>query len=280
MKKLGFIGAGNMGGAMLEGVLKSGLMRPEEICVQTLGDRERAEIKERFGVTLLNSNADLAQMAQTIVLTVKPNIYLQVLEEIAPYLSHDQILIAVAPSYTIQSLRALIGKKVKIARTMPNTPARVGMGMTGICFSKDMTLDDQDLVMAIFSSFGKAEIVSEAQMAAVTAVSGSSPAFAFMAIEAMMQGAVKLGLGPKEALTFATQAFEGACRMVAETGLTPAQLRDGVCSPGGTTIEGVIALEQNGFKGNLIQAMEKTAEKFHKMENQASQDVLNREKGE
>lgn len=280
MRKLGFIGAGNMGGAMLEGVLASGLMGPDDIWVQTLGDRERAQIKEKFGVGLLDSNADLAQKSQMLVLTVKPNIYPEVMTEIAPYITRDQIVITVAPSYTIRTLQRLAGKKIKVARAMPNTPARVGKGMAGICFSSGLTDEEKDQVLAIFRSFGKAEIVSEAQMAGVTAISGSSPAFIFMAIEAMMQGGVKLGLGPDLALEFALQSMEGACRMVAETGLSPAQLRDGVCSPGGTTIDGVIALEQNGFKGKLIQGMEVTAEKFNKMQAQASQDVLNREKGE
>lgn len=271
---LGFIGCGNMGRAMLAGALKAGVTTPDRVVVHTNTLAHQQALAEEYGVAVAEANRALATEAEIIVLAVKPNIYKQVLLDIRGVLEPGQIVVAIAPAYSIASIAALVDNNgVRIARAMPNTPAQIGEGMTGLCFSDNMLPDEREAVTRFFESFGKVAIVREDVMHAVGSVSGSSPAFVYMVIEAMAQGAIKLGIPAKDATLFAAQSVLGAAKLVLESGEHPAVLRDAVCSAGGTTIAGVAALEKDGMKAALIDAMDASSEKFLAMEAQAAADL-------
>lgn len=273
MKKyqLGFIGCGNMGRAMLAGALNAGFTSAERVCIHTNTAAHQEAIAAEYGVATAESNSALAKECEIIVLAVKPNIYKHVLKEIRDVLARGQVLVAIAPAYSIAFLHAFVlYGDVAIARAMPNTPAQIGQGMTGLCFSENASTMQRNTVTRFFESFGKVVIVHEEMMHAVGSVSGSSPAFVYMVIEAMAQGAIKLGIPAKDAITFAAQSVLGAAAMVLETGEHPAVLRDAVCSAGGTTIAGVAALEKDGMKAALIDAMDASSEKFLAMEQAAA----------
>ena len=268
--KLGFIGCGNMGRAMLEGAVNTKWCAAEKICLSTKSAETRETIAAKNGVIALENNREVAKNSDIIVLAVKPNIYKSVLEDIREVLKDGQILLAIAPAYSTDAVSAVVGKSgVRVARAMPNTPAQIGQGMSGLCFSDNMDGSERALVTSFFESFGKVAVVREDVMHAVGSVSGSSPAFVYMFIEAMAQGAIKLGIPAKDAILFAAQSTLGAASLVLETGEHPAVLRDNVCSAGGTTIEGVATLEAQGFKGAIIEAMDKTSKKFLQMEENA-----------
>jgi len=273
MKKLGFIGCGNMGEAMLPGALKSGFIRSDDVIIHTKRKEHLDELHKKYGVIKGAGNRDVAQNARLIILGVVPDVYREVIEEIRDIVSKDTIIISIAPSFSMEYISSLfqLDQEIKIARTMPNTPAMVGCGVTGISFSNRMNDSDRKDVLDFFNCSGDSIEVKENLMKAVGSVSGSSPAFIYMLIEAMGEGAVLMGIKRDDAYQFAAKAVEGSAKMVLETGIHPGELRDAVCSPGGTTIEGVVELEKNGFKGNIIQAMLKSAEKFQKMQDDTEQ---------
>lgn len=276
MKKyqLGFIGCGNMGRAMMAGALDKAWTTAERIVVHTQRKEHMEALASRYGVAVAEDNRTLAENADIIVLAVKPNIYAEVLEDIRDVLKEGQIVLAIAPAYSIASISALVQNEgVRVARAMPNTPAQIGEGMAGLAFSENMTTQERALIQSFFESFGKVAVVREDAMHAVGSVSGSSPAFVYMVIEGMAEGAIKLGIPAKDAYTFAAQSVLGAAAMVLETGSHPAVLRDAVCSAGGTTIAGVAALEAAGFKGALMEAMDRSSEKFLAMEANAKESL-------
>lgn len=271
---LGFIGCGNMGRAMLAGALNAGLTTPERVAVHTHTAAHQQDLAETYGVAALADNCAVARDSEIIVLAVKPNIYKDVLLEIREVLGAGQTVVAIAPAYSIASVAALVDNAaVGIARAMPNTPAQIGQGMTGLCFSAGMSPDAQASVQAFFESFGKVAVVREDAMHAVGSVSGSSPAFVYMVIEAMAQGAIKLGIPAKDAYTFAAQSVYGSAALVLESGEHPAVLRDAVCSAGGTTIDGVAALERDGLKAAILDAMDASSVKFQAMEAAVAQSL-------
>ena len=172
----------------------------------------------------------------------------------------DQLVITIAPGKTLSWLEAQFGKKVKIVRTMPNTPALVGEGMTAACVNQYVTEEEKEYALRILSSFGKVELVPEHLIDAVVVVSGSAPAYVFMFIEAMADAAVAEGMPRAQAYAFAAQAVYGSAKMVLETGKHPGELKDMVCSPAGTTIEAVRVLEEKGFRSAVIEAMRACAD--------------------
>lgn len=276
MKKyqLGFIGCGNMGRAMMSGALEKGWTTAERVVIHTHRKETMDTLAAQYGVAVADSNRALAENADIIVLAVKPNIYADVLADICEVLTEGQIVLAIAPAYSIASIAALVQNEgVRVARAMPNTPAQIGEGMAGLAFSDNMTGAERALVQSFFESFGKVAVVREDAMHAVGSVSGSSPAFVYMVIEGMAEGAIKLGIPAKDAYTFAAQSVLGAAALVLETGEHPAVLRDAVCSAGGTTIAGVAALEASGFKGAIMEAMDRSSEKFLAMEAKAVEDL-------
>jgi pyrroline-5-carboxylate reductase len=260
-KIIGFIGCGNMGRAMIGGILNADLIIPSSIIVGDLNEISLVETAQTFGVKTTTDNNEVAKVSDIIILSVKPNLYPIVIEQIKDKVKDDVIIVTIAAGKDIKSTEEMFNRKLKIVRVMPNTPALVGEGMSAICPNDSVTKEDLAGITKIFESFGKAEIVNEKLMDVVTAVSGSSPAFVYMFIESMADAAVLNGMPRDKAYTFAAQAVLGSAKMVLDTGINPGALKDMVCSPGGTTIEGVAALEEEGFRNAVISAIRKTTQK-------------------
>lgn len=258
--KLGFIGTGNMATAIMGGIIKQGKIKAEEIIGSDLSEQGRERVKDAYGICVTADNLEVASKADIIVLSVKPQFYLAVIDEIKDAIQEEQIVITIAPGKTLAWLEEQFGKNVKIVRTMPNTPAMVGEGMTATCANAYVTKEELEEVVDILSSFGKTEVMSEHLMDVVVSTSGSSPAYVFMMIEAMADAAVADGMPRAQAYKFAAQAVLGSAKMVLETGKHPGELKDMVCSPGGTTIEAVRILEAKGFRSSIIEAMKACAE--------------------
>ena len=258
--KLGFIGTGSMAGAIMGGIIKNEIFKPEEIIGADISGAGRQRAKETYGIHVTDNNKKAASEAEVLVLSVKPQYYAETIAEIRDYVREDQIIITIAPGKTLSWLGEQFGKSVKIVRTMPNTPALVGEGMTAACVNEYVTEEERAYALKILSSFGKVEFVPENLIDAVVAVSGSAPAYVFMFIEAMADAAVAEGMPRAQAYQFAAQAVYGSAKMVMETGKHPGELKDMVCSPAGTTIEAVAVLEERGLRSAVIEAMRVCAE--------------------
>ncbi len=259
--KLGFIGAGNMGTAIIGGVISSGLVSAEDITVSDRDNNKLDTLKARYGINATNNNA-LCLSCDMVFLCVKPNVLGCVIDELRTDFKSDTVFISIAAGQSMKKISEMfLTPSVKLVRVMPNTPALVGAGMSAVCANENVTNDEINTVIDIFNSFGRAEVVSENIMDAVTAVSGSSPAYVFMFIEAMADAAVKGGMSRDMAYTFAAQSVLGSAKMVLETGKHPGELKDMVCSPGGTTIDAVAVLEKEGMRNAVMKAMEACIEK-------------------
>lgn len=264
-KVIGFIGAGNMGQAMAGGILSSGIVKAENIIFSDVSQENLKKAYKKYGVKTSNSNILTASMSNFIILSVKPNMYQNVIDEIKDYIKPETVIITIAAGITLEKLKVMFGKNVKTVRTMPNTPAMVGEGMTAVIPNEFVTEEELKEVMDILNGFGKAEIIEEKLIDAVIAVSGSSPAYVYMMIEAMADAGVSGGMSREKAYKFAAQAVLGSAKMVLETGIHPGELKDMVCSPGGTTIEAVATLEEKGFRNAIIKAMKVCEEKSKEM---------------
>jgi len=258
--KIGFVGMGNMGYAMLKGVL--GVFSPEDIIFSDVNKDRCAKVKEETGVEFAESNAECVNKAKYIILAVKPQYYAQVLKSIENVIREEHVVISIAPGKTVEYVSNALGGDVRVVRAMPNTPALLGEGMTGITYDEKLFgFEEIEVIEKIFNSFGKFRKVEERLMSAVTCVSGSSPAYVYMFIEALADGAVKYGLPRDAAVEMAAQSVLGSAKMVLETGKHPGELKDMVCSPGGTTIAGVSALEESAFRSAIIKACDKCFDK-------------------
>lgn len=264
-KTIGFIGSGNMGGAMIGGIINADLIAKENIYVSDINEASLAIVKENYGVNVTTDNAELAKACDIIVLAVKPFLYPVVIKGIKDVVKEDVIIVVIAAGQSSEAVRELFGRDIKIVKTMPNTPALVGEGMAAIAPAKNVTKEETEDIVAIFNSFGKSEIVPEHLMDAVTAVSGSSPAYVYMFIEAMADAAVVEGMPRAQAYKFAAQSVLGSAKMVLETGRHPGDLKDMVCSPGGTTIAAVAKLEETGLRNSVMQGMKACADKSRDM---------------
>ena len=244
MAKIGFIGMGNMGTAIMRGLLKT--YKPEELLFTSAHEAKMQKITEETGVAHVSTATDCAEQVKYLVLAVKPQVLPTVFKELNGKIRKDQVVISIAAGYAIADLQAGLGDSARIVRSMPNTPAMVGEGMSGVSYDEALFTDEEkDVIDGFFTSFGKMEKVDEKLMDVVGSASGCSPAYVYMFIEALADGCVKNGL--------------------LETGKHPGELKDMVCSPGGTTIEGLAALEENGFRGAIIKACDANFEKNKKL---------------
>jgi pyrroline-5-carboxylate reductase len=264
-KTIGFIGCGNMAQAMIGGIVSSGLLQPENVIAYNPGAEKLNLVKSKFAIRTASSNSELASFVDILVLAVKPHIYSIVIDEIKDLVKKDVIIVTIAAGIDIKFIENRFGRNIKVVRTMPNTPALVGEGMSAVCSNSQVTPDELQSVIKIFESFGKAEVIEERLMDAIPAISGSSPAYVYMFIEALADGGVLRGIPRNKAYKLAAQAVLGAAKMVLETGEHPGALKDKVCSPGGTTIEAVYTLEKSNFRGAVISAMESCTEKTIRM---------------
>lgn len=254
--KIGFIGLGNMASAIIGGILAKKMAKPEEIVGFDKSECARENAQKKFSLVIAKDNIQTAQMSDVLFLAVKPQFMNDIFDELKGQIAKETIVVSIAAGKTIDFLEKGISPEHKIIRCMPNTPALVGEGCSGACCNKCVSDEEFERVLTLLNSFGKAYRISENMMDAVVAVSGSSPAYVFMFIEAMADAAVKAGMPRNMAYEFAAQAVLGSAKMVLETGEHPAVLKDMVCSPAGTTIEAVKVLEEKGFRGAVMDAME------------------------
>ena len=264
MKQFGFIGMGNMGYAILKGLLKSKV--PDQIIFSARNKEHMEQVAAETGVSYAADNRTCAKESACLVLAVKPQVLPTVFKELNGKIRKDQVVISIAAGYAIADLQAGLGDSARIVRSMPNTPAMVGEGMSGVSYDEALFTDEEkDVIDGFFTSFGKMEKVDEKLMDVVGSASGCSPAYVYMFIEALADGCVKNGLPRQAAYKMVAQAVLGSAKMVLETGKHPGELKDMVCSPGGTTIEGLAALEENGFRGAIIKACDANFEKNKKL---------------
>ena len=263
--KLGFIGAGNMASAIMGGIVGAGIVNKEDIIASDAFQGALDKVQKYLGVNITNDNKKVAAQADVLFLAVTPQFYMDVIIETRYHVRPETIIVTIAPGWTLEKTKAAFGKDLKIVRTMPNTPAMVLEGMTSVCPNEFVTKEDLDFVLKLIGSFGKYEVISEYMIDAGMAAAGSSPAYVYMMIEAMADGAVMYGMPRDKAYKFAAQAVLGSAKMVLETGMHPGALKDMVCSPAGTTIEAVKVLEQEGFRASIIDAMVACVERGKKM---------------
>jgi len=256
-KSVGFIGAGNMGEALIKGLIAASVLPGEAIAATDIR-RDRVEfLAKQFRIKTPADNGELVRGADVVILAVKPQIIAAVLREIAPAVSARTLLISIAAGVSTNTLRTGLGKAARVIRVMPNTPALVLEGVTAIAKGAGLEPDDLDTAREIFQAVGKAVVVDEELMDAVTGLSGSGPAYVAIVIEALADGGVKMGLDRATAMTLATQTVLGSARLLLETGLHPGALKDMVSSPGGTTIAGIAALEEGGLRTTFMKAVER-----------------------
>lgn len=259
MAKLGFIGCGNMASAIIGGIVAKGLAAQQDILASNHSQASADASHESLGVRTTTNNIEVVEWADVLFLSVKPQKYQAVIEQIKPTLKEDQIIVTIAPGKTLSWLAERLGDRAKIVRTMPNTPALVGEGFTSYCASQNVSAEELAFVVQLLSSFGVALELDEALIDAASAVGGSAPAFVYTFIEALADGGVSEGLPRAQAVQIAAQTVLGSAKMVLETGKHPGQLKDEVCSPAGSTIKGMESLEKDGFRGSVIGAVRTTA---------------------
>lgn len=264
-QKIGFIGAGKMAQAMLEGIIHSGKTSRENIMASAATETTLQTVHRSFGIYITLDNRKVAEFADILILAVKPDLHSHIISEIADSVNENATVVTIAAGITLRDLDTLFGRKIKAVRVMPNTPSFVGEGMSVLCANEQLSEAEKAVVEQLFQTFGKTEWLEEKQMDAVPAISGSSPAYVYMFIEALADGGVCQGLPREKAYRLAAQAVVGAAKMVLETDVHPGKLKDDVCTPGGATIEAVAALEQHQFRGAVLAAMESCTKKVKSM---------------
>jgi pyrroline-5-carboxylate reductase len=256
-QKVGFIGSGNMGEALIKGLTAANLVSPEAIYASDVRIERLRALDQQYGVQLLQDNAELVRQVDIVILAVKPQILPAVARQIASAVTKKKLLISIAAGVSTTTIRAALGKDARLIRVMPNTPALVLEGVTAIAKAEGLEPGDLDDAGEIFSAVGRVVTLDEELMDAVTGLSGSGPAYVAIVIESLADGGVKMGLDRLTAMTLATQTVLGAARLILETGMHPGAVKDMVSSPGGTTIAGIAALEEGGIRHNLIKAVER-----------------------
>ncbi len=264
-KKIGFIGCGNMAKAMIRGIIDSNLLDKKNIYVSAKTEASLENIRKEFGINTSLENKKIAELADFLIIAVKPYLYEKVLKEVKESIRSETLVISIGAGISLNFLRENLRDNSKFAKTMPNTPALVGQAMTAISLGDNLAKEEIDDLVSIFKSFGKVEIIDEEDMDAFTSIAGSSPAYIYILIEAMADAGVREGLARDKAYSMAAQAVLGAAKMVLETGEHPGKLKDNVCSPGGTTIEAVTSLEASGFRSSIIEAIRVCTEKSKSM---------------
>lgn len=262
---IGFIGLGNMAKAMIGGILAQGIADASELIGSAKTEATRKSVGGQYGITTYADNCQVAEMADVLVLAVKPQMFTEVICQIRDKVKEEAVIISIAAGKTIFWIEEVFGHKIKLVRCMPNTPAMVGEGCSGVCRNGEVSDQEMELCMKLLGSFGMAEEIPERLIDAVGGVSGSSPAFVFLFIEALADGGVKAGMPRQQAYRFAAQTVLGSAKLMLETGKHPGELKDMVCSPGGTTIEGVQVLEQMGLRASVMGAVEACVEKSKKL---------------
>ena len=264
-KIIGFIGCGNMAQAIMGSIIKAKLVPTENIIASDVIPSLREMVSEKHNIRTTMDNKEVVRAADYVILAIKPNVYELVLNEIKDYIKENGIILSIGAGISSSFLKKNLNEGTKYVKVMPNTPALVGEGMSAVAMTDMFSKEEFNEILSILNTFGRTEVIPEYQMDGFTAISGSSPAYVFMRIEAMADGAVLEGIPRVQAYTIAAQAVLGSAKMVLETGLHPAALKDNVCSPAGTTIDAVASLEENGFRSAIIEAIRVCADKSREM---------------
>ncbi len=263
--RIGFIGVGNIGSILLDGIIGAGTVNPENVRIYDINEKLIENKYKKTGIKIMESNMRVTEESDIVFIAVKPDIVMEIINEIKDFYTNDKIIISVSAGIPIKMFKDILGAGCKIVRTMPNTPAMVGEGMTVMAFDEIIGKDEAGVIISLFECVGKTEVINENIMNEVIALTSSSPAYVFIFIEAMADAAVKSGIGREMSYRLAAQAVKGAAMMVLETGRHPAQLKDQVCSPAGTTIQAVEALEGNSFRYVVMEAMGKCTQRAREL---------------
>ena len=264
-KRVGFLGAGNIGDAIIKGMIQSGLVPADAVSASDVRADRLDQLAQQYGIRKAESNAALVRESDVIVFAVKPQIMAGVVGEIAPVVDERKLLISVAAGVATATLRAHLARPARLIRVMPNTPALVLEGVTAIARAQGLQPGDLETAQELFGAVGRVVVLDEEAMDAVTGLSGSGPAYIAIVIESLADGGVKMGLDRVTAMTLAAQTVLGSARLVLETGLHPGQLKDMVASPGGTTIAGIAALEEGGIRRTFINAVERATQRSREL---------------
>jgi len=264
-KRVAFLGAGNMGEALIKGLTQTGLVAAGSITASDPRADHLDLVAKRYGIRAVGDNATLVKSADVIILAVKPQIMGAILKEIAGAVDDGKLLISIAAGVSTHKLREQLGKPARLIRVMPNTPALVLEGVTAVARAHGLNPGDLEAAQELFAAVGKVVVLEESAMDAVTGLSGSGPAYIAITIEALADGGVKMGLDRATAMTLAAQTVLGSARLVLDTGVHPGQLKDMVSSPGGTTIAGIAALEEGGLRRAFIQAVERATQRSREL---------------
>lgn len=253
---VGFLGAGNMAGALVKGLLGSGKLDPAHILASDVREERLAELHKTYGIATTTDNVELLRKSSLVVLSVKPQVVDRVLKACGTELRSDALLVSIAAGVSVAAIEARLPPNARVVRTMPNTAAIVLAGATGIAAGTHATGADLSLTKQLFEATGRVTVLDEALLDAVTGLSGSGPAYVMLIIEALADGGVKVGLHRETALMLAAQTVFGSAKLLLETGQHPGALKDMVTSPGGTAIAGLHTLEAGGLRRTLIDAVE------------------------
>lgn len=259
--RVGFIGAGRMATSMVQALLRSKMTNADRIVASDVSEEARDVLADITQIKVFAENQPVIDKSEIIFLAVKPQVMAEVLLELKPMLTSKHLVVSVAAGVTLTQLAAMLGNKVRLIRVMPNTPILVGAGAAGFCLGAKATFDDAELVQRILNTLGKAVELPERLIDAVTGLSASGPAYVAVIIEALADGGVRAGLSRDVAQQLATQTVYGTAKMLLETGLHPAMLKDMVASPGGTTIAGLHAMERAGVRAGLMDAVVAAAQR-------------------
>lgn len=260
-KQIGILGTGNMGEALIHGLLYGHMCRTEQILCSDVRPEKLKNVRETYGVKTTSHNAEVVKHSEILILSVKPQIMKQVIEEIGKHLDLSKLIISIAAGVPLEAIESCAKKQLKLVRVMPNICVSVREGVSAIAGGKHADKEDLMMAKAIFDSVGKSLFIEESLLDAVTGLSGSGPAYIFLIIDALADAGVKVGLSRSDALIMAAQTVLGAAKMLIETGEHPGKLKDMVTSPGGTAIAGLHTLEQGGLRTTLINAVEVATER-------------------
>jgi len=279
-KKIGFIGSGNMGEALVSGLVMSKAAKPENIICSDIFPETLKEIHEKYGVLTTTSNIEVCEKSEIIIYATKPQILGSVLKETAPALDKSKLVISIAAGVPLAAIAAGFKKDLRLIRSMPNICAFVKESATAVCAGQFVQEGDVELARAVFDSVGKTVVLQEnILMDAFTGLSGSGPAYIFTIVDAMADAGVKMGLSRKDALFLSTQTVLGSARLLLESQEHPGQLKDRVTSPGGTTIAGIHTLEQGGLRTTLINAVESATKRSKELGDMVVKDFIKNAEG-
>ncbi|MHB8303680.1 MAG: pyrroline-5-carboxylate reductase [Acidobacteriaceae bacterium] len=259
--KVALLGAGKMGGILLQAFLKNSLFLPENICATVQHAARCESLAEQWGVSVTTDNLEAARQSDLVLLGVKPQTVPEVLEQIRPALTAKKMIVSFAASVKTNAIEQAAGVDLAVVRAMPNTPSLVGCGATGLCRGKFVSPEQLALAERIFNSVGRTVTVEEKHMDAVTGLSASGPAYIYIILESLAEAGVKVGLPRDVATLLAGQTVLGAATMMLETGSHPALLKDAVTTPAGCTIDGILELEEGGLRVTLIKAVMRAAQR-------------------